>query len=196
SAMAKISPHIGSVVSMELGPQSDDRTLPAFLALNGTPAAAAGYFPPEHAPFVINANGGGLPDTTHRDGASRFQVRYDLLLTMDAELLSAQDLGPLPAQNATWNSRARMLMYNSAVDRIFAFDQTERARYGNTAFGNSCITARNLLRARMGTRFIQINLGSWDHHANIYPNGGNPGQLTPMAIQFDNGLGTLMADLK
>jgi hypothetical protein len=44
-------------------------------------------------------------------------------------------------------------MYNSNVDKIFTFDQNERNRYGNTAFGNACITARNLIRADMGTRF-------------------------------------------
>jgi uncharacterized protein (DUF1501 family) len=84
-------------------------------------------------------------------------------------------------------------MYNSNVDQIFTFDQNEKNRYGNNAFGNACITARNLIRADMGTRFIQISFGSWDHHTNIYaPNA----QLTPMAKQFDGGLGTLIADLK
>jgi len=86
-----------------------------------------------------------------------------------------------------------VLMYNTNVDKIFAFDQTEKNRYGNTAFGNACITARNLVRADMGTRFIQISFGSWDHHSNIYaPNA----QLTPMAKQFDGGLGMLISDLK
>src|SRR5205823_3304411 len=41
--------------------------------------------------------------------------------------------------------------------------------------------------------FIQITFGSWDHHTNIYAPGS---QLTPMAKQFDGGLGMLLADLK
>jgi uncharacterized protein (DUF1501 family) len=45
----------------------------------------------------------------------------------------------------------------------------------------------------MGARFIQITLGGWDHHQNIYlPNAA----LQALSRQFDNGLGALMADLK
>ena len=42
----------------------------------------------------------------------------------------------------------------------------------------------------MGTRFIQITYGSWDHHGNLYP------QITTMAGIFDAGLSKLIADLK
>src|SRR5207237_1940457 len=61
SALAKISPHIGSVVSMELG-RGVNQTLPTFVALNGQPQAGAGYFPAEHAPVLVTA-GSGLPNT-------------------------------------------------------------------------------------------------------------------------------------
>ena len=59
-------------------------------------------------------------------------------------------------------------MYNPDVDKVFSFDQNQRNLYGNTAFGNACIAARNLLRANLGTRFIQITIGGWDIHSNIY----------------------------
>jgi Protein of unknown function (DUF1501) len=193
SLLGRISPHIGSVVSMELWPQGEDRTLPAFVSLNGGTAAGSGYFPAEHSPFLVTATGGGLGNTSHRDGAPRFDGRYSLLQELDAEARSSADLGPKPLEMAAWNIRARLLMYNNKLDQAFTFDQNERIRYGNNGFGNSCIAARNLLRARLGTRFIQINIGGWDHHVNIYaPNA----QLTPLARQFDTGLGTLIADLK
>jgi uncharacterized protein (DUF1501 family) len=84
-------------------------------------------------------------------------------------------------------------MYNKSVTQVFNFDQTTRNSYGNSGFGNACITARNLLRANLGTRFVQISFGSWDHHVNIYaPNA----TLQLMARQFDAGLGQLIADLK
>jgi len=191
SALAKISPHIGSVVSMELN-QGVNQTLPTFLALNGQPAAGAGYFSTEHSPFLVTA-GSALANTTHRDGAARFEARYGLLQDMDVESRYFSGIGPGPAEMAAWNQRSRLLMYNSDVDKVFNFDQNEKNRYGNTAFGNACITARNLLRAKLGTRFIQITFGSWDHHVNIY--GANT-QLSVMARQFDGGLGMLLADLK
>src|SRR6266850_7765401 len=191
SAVAKISPHIGSVVSMELN-KGVGQTLPTFLALNGQPAAGSGYFSTEHSPFQLTA-GSGLPNTTHRDGTARFDARYGLLQDVDVESRYFNDIGAGPGEMAAWNQRARLLMYNGNVDKVFTFDQTEKNRYGNTAFGNACITARNLLRADLGTRFIQITFGSWDHHTNIY--GANT-RLAVMAKQFDGGLGTLIADLK
>jgi uncharacterized protein (DUF1501 family) len=50
----------------------------------------------------------------------------------------------------------------------------------------------------MGTRYIQINFGSWDHHQEIYAKGEN-GELLPglylMAANLDKGLARLMDDL-
>lgn len=193
SGLSKIAPHIGSVVSMELGAKSPDRTLPAFLALNTNNGPGAGYFPPDNGPFYVNPNGGGLANTSHRDGAAAFERRANLLLAMDAELRSTAELGAKPNETFAFSESARKLMYNPAVDRIFAFDQNERNRYGNTAFGNACITARNLFRANMGTRFVQITFGGWDHHVNIYQANAN---LQAMTRQLDNALGVLLADLK
>ena len=77
---------------------------------------------------------------------------------------------------ASLNAAARAPMYNPAVDNVFTFAATERARYGNSSFGNAFIAARNLLHAGLGTRFIQIGIGGWDHHVNIYQaNTARPG---------------------
>src|SRR5215467_3406857 len=196
AGLSRISPHIGSVVAMELGPQDDaDRVLPAFLSLNsGGADPQQGYFPTKTAPFYVAPNGGGLGDTTHRDGGARLDTRYGLLQQMDRELRDSPDvLGPAVSEMASLNIAARLLMYNSAVDNVFTFASTERARYGNSSFGNACIAARNLLGARLGTRFIQISIGGWDNHVNIYqPNA----VLAAAAKQFDTGLGTLITDLK
>ncbi|MBI3473807.1 MAG: DUF1501 domain-containing protein, partial [Candidatus Solibacter usitatus] len=193
SPSARISPHIGSVVSLELSPpRGQDVALPAFMAINAGQIPGEGYLPAQYAPFLL-AGGAALPNTAHPRGPARLDQRYGLLQELDAETRSSFDIGEGAEEMANWNARARMLMYNSAVDNVFRFDNNERTRYGNSAFGNGCLTARNLLRARMGTRFVQINFGSWDHHSNIYaPNA----QLTPMATQFDNGLGNLIADLR
>jgi uncharacterized protein (DUF1501 family) len=81
-------------------------------------------------------------------------------------------------------------MYNSRVDRVFNLEASQQLAYGNSPFGNACLTARNIVRASMGTRFIQINFGGWDHHGNIYA------QLPPMAAQLDAGLARLLDDLR
>lgn len=181
---SRISPHIGSVISMELSRK--DAILPAFLALNGTPRVAAGFLPVAHSPFLVTA-GDGIANTAHADGRGRFAERQALLSDADK---AAADLGALPEEIADWKARAQSLMYNDRIDAIFNLNDADRAAYGGSAFGNACVTARNLLRANMGTRFIQINYGSWDHHGNIYT------QLPPMAGALDSGLGQLLTDLK
>jgi uncharacterized protein (DUF1501 family) len=78
------------------------------------------------------------------------------------------------------------------VNAAFRFTNQERNRYGNTPFGNSCLVARNIVSANLGTRYIQITLGGWDHHQNIY--NANTGIYAP-ARQLDAGLSNLIADL-
>jgi hypothetical protein len=193
SGLSKIAPHIGSVVSLELGPTSGNRTLPAFISLNASSGPGGGYFSPEHAPFYVSPNGGGLSNTRHPDGASAIDRRWGMLYDIDGELRSNPSLGGATDEVVKFNTAARMLMYNPDVDSIFSFDQTTRTAYGNSTFGNACITARNLIRSNMGTRFVQITFGSWDHHQNIYTPNAN---LQSMARQFDAGLGQLIAGMK
>lgn len=193
SGLAKIAPHIGSVVSLELG-SGREAILPAFVSLNIGNGPDQGYFTPDHAPFYISPNGNGLGNATHPDGQAAFTRRSSLLQEIDSENRSGKSsLGAGVDEIAAFNLSARKLMYNPEVNRVFTFDVNERTAYGGTAFGNACITARNLLRAKLGTRFIQITIGGWDMHQNIYtPNAG----LQNLTRQFDNGLGALMADLR
>lgn len=194
SGVSKIAPHIGSVVARELAPSNKVQILPPFVSLNTGGGPGAGYYKTQYAPFYISPGGGGLGNASHPDGQPVFDRRYNLLNDLDAELRSSPDvIGASPAEMAQWNLSARNLMYNSQVNAAFTFDQNEKNRYGNTGFGNACITARNLVKAQLGARFIQITFGNWDHHTSIYqPNA----QLSTMAKTFDQGLGTLIADLK
>lgn len=193
SGLAKIAPHIGSVVSLELG-DAKKQTLPSFVSLNVDTGPGPGYLAPEHSAFyVTNPGGGGLGNSTHRDGAAAFERRYNLLGDLDAEYRSESARGAAYAEMASFNLSARRLMYNDDVNRVFTFDADTRTRYGATNFGNACIVARNLLGSKMGTRFVQITLGGWDHHQNIYqPNAA----LQLRTRELDNGLGSLISDLK
>jgi len=196
SGQNRVAPHIGSIASLELGARTANRVLPGFIALNTGSGQGQGYLPPEHAPFYVSPNGAALRNTTHFDSQAIFDRRYGMLLDMDRELRESPELGSAGLEIGKWNEGARRLMYNADVTRIFTFDNNERVRYGNSNFGAACITARNLVRANMGTRFVQINVGSWDMHTNIYTGGLNAGNANSLGRTFDAGLGTLIADLK
>jgi len=195
SGLSKIAPHIGSVVSRELGSAGD--TLPAFMSLNSGGGPGQGYLEPRHAPFYVSPGGGGLGNTASPFGQAVFDRKYGLLLDLDAETRATAAIGPAVGEMEQFNNTARSLMYNAAVDKVFVFDATERLRYGNTGLGNACITARNLIRSRLGARFIQITTGGWDMHSAIYTGAAlNPTNANSTGRVFDNAIGTLLGDLK
>lgn len=192
---ARIAPHIGSVVSLEFAKQDPGRALPAFVHLNTTNGPGNGYFAPDHSPFYISPSGGGMSNTTNRDGQARYNRRVEILDKLSTDLKESKEFGSEVNEAFAFQAAARRLNYNPDMDRIFTFDQAEKNRFGNTSFGNACIAARNLLRARSGVRFIQINQGDWDHHENIYVPAVQNGHMQVMRT-FDSGLGTLMKDLR
>lgn len=194
SGLSKIAPHIGSVVARELA--EPHAVLPAFLSLNSGGGPNQGYLEPATAPFYVTPGGRGLPNTTSPAGPAGLDRRYGLLLELDAETRALEEIGPVVGEFEQFNLTARTLMYNADVDRAFNFTTEERARYGNTAFANACLTARNLLRGNIGARFVQITLGGWDNHSAIYTGALNPANAGSLARTFDLALGTLITDLK
>ena len=194
SALGKVAPNVGSVVALEFEPQRrSNQKLPGFVVLNGGGVVASqGYFSGKYAPFDVNPSPAGLANLTNPDGEPVFTARYNTLLTADAGVRTAPSpYGTKFEEMADFYSAARLMMYDTAVTNAFRFSTEDQQRYGSNAFGNACVTARNLIQADLGTRYIQIDLGGWDHHSNIYATGGiyNP------VRQLDAGLANLLSDL-
>ena len=147
-----------------------------------------GHFPARYAPFDVTANANGLANLQHPDGQTSFNERFQVLQAFN----QANPLRVDFDQMRDFYASAQSMMNDPNVNNVFRFTATDQTRYGNSGFGSSCIVARNLIGADMGTRYFQINLGGWDNHSNIYQaNGGIYGP----ARQLDLGLGNLIADL-
>lgn len=196
SGLSRIAPHIGSVVSLEMSQRSPDKTLPPFFNLNAGSGRGNGYFPPAFAPFYFAPGGNPPSGTAHPDGQAAFERRFNLLTEMDAESRSMGNLGARGEELAAFNSTARQLMYRAEIDNLFRFSAEERMRFGNTGFGNALIVARNLVASNRGTHFVQVNVGGWDNHANIYTGALNASNANSLGRQFDTALGALLADMK
>jgi hypothetical protein len=194
-ATGKIAPNIGSICALELEKdRAANQKLPGFLSLNGGGSlAGAGYLSGKYAPFDVTPNANGLANLTNSDGEATFTARYNMLLAADAPLRSLPaPYGTKVEEMSDFYSSARKLMYDPAVTNAFRFAASDQTKYGNNAFGNACLTARNVLWANLGARYVQITLGGWDNHQNIYaPNAG----IYPSARQLDVGLANLIADL-
>ena len=189
------SPNIGSVIALEKAGQGP---LPPFLALNGSPDQGAKFLGGLREPFSAPANAGGLSTLQHpyygNQSQSHFESRYKLLLDLDSGLRNnSYDL--LMANHASYYSSSKTLMYNPQIIDVFRFDDPDNQKYGNTNFGRACIVARNAIRAKAGTVFIQINHGSWDMHQNMWNPAYRP-NMYDMCSQLDTGVGMLANDLK
>lgn len=192
SGLSKIAPNIGSVVALEYeNRRTPNQKLPGFIALNAGNIVGRGYFPAQFSPFGVTPSQTGLANSTNPVGESRFNNRYAALQSLDQAYRKDTVLGDGSDEMASVYEQGRGLMYNPDVQSIFQFSQADSMTYGNNGFGNACLVARNIMKADFGSHFVQINLGGWDNHSNIYSQQG----LFGPAKTLDLGLGQLIADL-
>jgi hypothetical protein len=200
AALGDIAPNIGSIVAIEKTPERlPTHVFPTFIALNSGSAAGPGYLSASYAPFLVTPSNAGLPDTSNIDGQARIDERWSLLHAQDDALRVNSPLGkPLEDMNNFYTA-AKGMMYNDSVKQAFGFAAADATRYGGNSFGNACLIAKQILAANQGTRFVQITLGGWDMHQNIYGVGGDPtkgSNIFTMGKVLDDGMSALIADLK
>jgi hypothetical protein len=190
AVLGNISPNIGSVVAIEK--TQPNQLFPTFLALNSQNCAGPGYFSASYAPFKVNPTNGGLRNTTSPEGQTRFEAKYALMHSLDDNLRINSPMGqPMDDYNVFYQTATGM-MYNPIVNKAFSYTTAQSQAYGNTSFGNACITAKQVLEANQGTKYVEITLGGWDMHVNIYAQN----QLPTLGKQLDDGLGQLITDLQ
>jgi len=188
--LGDVAPNIGTIVAIEKETERrSGQAFPTFVALNSAGATGSGFLSNEYAPFKIDA-GAGVPDTSNADGATRFNQKYDLLMELDRPLRTANPHGQAMQDYDSFYQNGKDLTFNNAVNTAFRPTQEEVVRYGNNSFGTACATAAKLLAANGGTRYIQITLGGWDMHQNIYT------ALPNNCRTLDNGVSALINDLK
>ncbi|HEX2836400.1 MAG TPA: DUF1501 domain-containing protein [Thermoanaerobaculia bacterium] len=194
-ATGAIAPHIGAVIALESqAARTPADVLPGFIALNAGSIPTCGYLPAKYAPFGVTTDESGLSTLSHPEGADRFARRWDLLHTLDANRTSGA-LGKPSLDMNDFYDQARTLMAAPGVNALFTYDDAEHARYGSTAFGDSLVVARNLVASNKGTRFVQVTLGGWDHHSDIYDKAAAQ-SIYVQGAELDAGLGALLADLE
>jgi hypothetical protein len=200
AALGNIAPNIGSIVAIEKTPERvPSKVFPTFVALNSGGASGSGYLSSSYAPFRVNPSTGGLPDTANVDGSVRMDQRWSLLHAEDDVLRINSPLGVDVSDMDDFYTAAKGMMYNNAVSQAFSYTAADSMRYGNNSFGNACLVAKQILAADQGTRYIEITIGGWDMHQNIYGAGGNikaGTNIFTLGNTLDNGLSTLINDLK
>ena len=200
AALGNIAPNIGSIVALEKAAErKTSDVLPTFLALNSDGGVGEGYLDATYAPFKYDPTTAGLPDTSNGFGQARWTEMLNTLYTEDAPLRSNSLLGkPADDMNGFYQS-AQSLMYNPAVNAVFNYSTADSTRYGASSFGNALVIAKQALASNMGTRFVQVTVGGWDMHVNIYgPNSNvtSGNNIFTLGNQFDSAVSALIGDLQ
>ena len=190
------SPHIGAVVSYELGRRG---ALPPFLALNvDSQFQGAKFLGGKSEPLIAPVQATGLTTLQHNyygaNSQARFNQKFAMLRDLDKPLI-ASPYSDAMAAHATYYDSAKALMYDPAVASVFQFSTDESGRYGNTAFGRACIVARNAIVAKLGISFVNIVYNGWDTHAGMFDASYTPNMYT-LCNDLDRGVGNLINDLK
>ena len=187
-------PAVGAVIASEFAPRRKPADfLPPFVAMNfsGTSAGLVkqGCLDYKFGPLPIEMKQGTefVIDPNER---AVFDRRWKLREALDG---AAPQGEPSEEFNSFYQSALSMMTARGLAE-TFTISEQDRPRYGNSALGDSCILARNLVRAEAGAHFISISHNGWDLHANMY-DPKNKRNHYGLCKELDSAFATLLSDL-
>lgn len=181
-----VYPSIGSIVSKELG--SESNPLPNFVSI-GNRAYGAGFLGARHQPLIVNDAARGVENLRTGINQSQFDSRVGLLDELESGFQRQHNANTAEAHRTTMQ-RAVTLMRDTGTQ---AFDISREpaasaAAYGNTAFGRGCLMARRLVET--GVKFVEVTLGGWDTHQNNFE------RVRQLSETVDPAMSALVRDLQ
>lgn len=189
-------PAVGAVVAYEMqSRQKPSDFLPPFVSINFVQNQAGlvreGCLPDSCGPLVVHTER-PTPFVVPPEEKPTFERRWDLLQSLEhsgrSDLESFQEF-EAHAQNA------RRMMISPQLGPVLTLSQEDRARYGNSAFGDGCLLARQLVQAEGGSRYIMVSQNGWDLHANMYEPTAKVNHYT-LCRDLDAALPALILDLE
>ncbi len=167
-------------------------TLPPYIRLGGLAGhPSSGFMDARYAPVPVLDAAKGLEHTRLQNGDSMTSLRKrsGLAGKLNEDFLRRYPMGEVKA-HADVYADAIKLMTSKDLD---AFDLSQEKSvlmedYGNDAFGQGVLLARRLVQR--GTKFVEIELGGWDTHAN------NFAQVEALSSRVDAAVSTLLKDLE
>jgi uncharacterized protein (DUF1501 family) len=181
-------PSYGSVIAHETAAQREDLEIPPFVAVGGG-SVGPGFLGMAWSPFTVNSNGDIRNLQLNLD--ERRLVQRMAALDMIEKGFVAQNRGPAAEDHQKILKKTLDLMTSDQMKAFKVREESEamKAKYGNNAFGQGCLLARRLVEA--GVAFVEVDLGGWDNHANIFNTLQN--QRLP---QMDQAMAALVEDLE
>lgn len=183
-----VHPTFGSVVSYELGTKREELEIPSFVSVGGG-GESAGFLGMTHAPFAVDSTG-RIRNVDNSDDQGRLQQRLAMLDLVENNFIASKR-GELPKAHRDVYTKAVNLMTSEQMKAFQVDQESEELQdaYGRNQFGQGLLLARRLAEA--GVPFIEVNLGGWDLHANVFQTLRD--QRLPV---LDQGIAALTRDLK
>jgi Protein of unknown function (DUF1501) len=161
-------PELGAVTAKYLG--DPDADLPSYIQLayehqESFPTGGAGFLGPAYQPFRLPEGGKAPENTTPYVNPKLDKERGDLLRFLDdgfARDHKDQELQDYRlAQEKSWR-----LLKGKPAFNISKEWPKYRDLYGDTPFGQNCMTARQLIEA--GVPFVEVCQGGYDSHLDNF----------------------------
>jgi len=189
-------PGLGAWVSYGLGSETAD--LPGFVSLgNGFGQAGferSGYLPGQFQATRVAANSAD-PEKMIRHLRNPAVDPNEQRRQLDALQAFNRDYADRHADDSQLVARIRAMetafrMQTAAGEAFDTRKETRKVRdeYGQGEFARGCLLARRLVER--GVRFVQLNLGGWDHHSNINA------ELKKKCGEIDKPIAALLKDLR
>ena len=178
-------PSYGSVISHQL--KREDIAIPQFISVGGG-SMGAGFLGAKYNPFSVNSDGRIRNLDMKID--QRFYQRAYALDAIENNFIN-QRRGSLAKEHQAILKETFSVLTSAQMDALKVASEPEniKERYGDNNFGKGCLMARRLVEA--GVPFIEVNLGGWDNHQNIFPTLRDT--KLPM---LDQGMSALYEDLE
>jgi hypothetical protein len=186
-----VHPSIGAVVCHQLEDAGMDIPRHISIVPGGSPARG-GYLGAEFDAFQVRDPKGPIQDIHQPAMGVRMDRRMEDLTILERGFARGR-----PADLETGRTVHRASMERAlrmmGSEQLTAFDlervpESEKAAYGDSAFGRGCLAALRLIEA--GVRCVEVTLDGWDTHVN---NHGLQGEKIRV---LDPAFAALMRDLE
>ena len=187
-------PSLGSWLTYGLG--TTNQNMPAFITLNGAPEwRQCAFLPGMFQGCNVQYRTGMKPDEILSNLRSEFSTLDRQRRQIDfANLMNKNHMDKLQKDIQL---EARIESFETAfkmqTEATDAFDISKepdniKDLYGRNEEGNKMIVARRLVER--GVRFVQVQVGGYDHHSDIKT------AMTNTAMRYDQAFAGLLTDLK
>ncbi|MBI85411.1 MAG: hypothetical protein CMJ81_19640 [Planctomycetaceae bacterium] len=180
-------PSYGSVVAHELAGTQTELEIPPFVTVGGG-SVGPGFLGMAWAPFTVSSDG-QVRNLDHDIDSDRLLQRMAALNLIESSF-NRQNRGSAGKEHEKILQKTLTLMTSEQLNafQVRQEPQAVQDSYGTGGFGRGCLLARRLVEA--GVPFVEVDMGGWDNHANIFPT------LETKLPEMDQAMGALVVDLE